>query len=69
MPLYDWKCEKCNQEVAVIRATAEYENTPTPEEVPGDGGLCVHVWKRFLKAAPAASKSWLWDAKGGKGRW
>lgn len=45
MPLYNWKCEKCHQELEVIRPFADYEIPPNEEEAPVG---CDHKWERRI---------------------
>lgn len=69
MPIYDYQCEKCHQEVAVLRILAEHSKLPSIEEVAGCSP-CVdkdHVWIRTLKGGLTVMKSAAWGP--GKGHW
>ena len=34
MPMYPHRCEKCDLVVEIVRHFSEYDQPPTPEEVP-----------------------------------
>ena len=59
MPLYEWKCKKCEQVEVLVVKIDEYDIPPTTECKCEDEG----DWERFLSQAPAFS------GPRGKGNW
>ena len=50
MPVYGWKCNKCNAELDVVRSVADYQTPPdssdmTEEEKKNE---CEHEWSRTI---------------------
>ena len=67
MPLYNWRCEHCKQEIDVLRAFADYEQEPQPEELPeASDRACTHKWNRVVNPVKTI-KGIGWGA--GKGSW
>lgn len=68
MPLYNWRCETCKEEIDVLRSFADYEQGPQPEELPQDktDKTCAHKWTRVVNPVKTI-KGIGWGA--GKGNW
>ena len=65
MPLYNWHCTKCEQEIDVLRTFDDYEKGPTDEEADPEPSMksCPHEWER--KIAPVKTiKGIGWGKKG-----
>ena len=72
MPMYPHRCEKCDLVVEIVRHFSEYDQPPTPEEVPkarkgSKKAKCEHKWKREIGSSIRAMAGRNWGP--GKGHW
>lgn len=70
MPIFDYKCRKCNLEVDVLRSISESDKPPVEgegEEVTKDCPQAPHEWRKQIKTKITVQKGWGWG--GGKGHW
>ena len=47
MPIYVWKCKKCEEEVEIIRPISQYDDIPKVEEKECSEE-CDHEWRKVL---------------------
>ena len=67
MPMYTYKCDKCQKELDVLRRISESDLPPQDYEMDKEEASCPHEWKRFMNSTPAVAKGWNWGP--GKGNW
>lgn len=66
MPLYTWRCSKCQTSAEVFRTFDEYQLPPNSEEYSGSPKPCDHDWSREIGKTNVV-KGGGWG--GGKGYW
>lgn len=77
MPLHNWHCDGCGNELEVLRSIGQHAEPPTPTEVadakmpadcPSEAGHQTdskpHLWRKRIKGAPGAVRSPGWGKKG-----
>jgi len=62
MPLYNWKCEKCDKREDTVETVDERDKPPATS----DTDTCEHEWTRLV-GAPKMVKGTSWGP--GKGHW
>lgn len=72
MPLYDYKCEICNQKLAILRNIKQSDVLPSTEEEEGTPADPIsphtdrtpHVWKRAIGAISFQLMGYGWYKDG-----
>lgn len=68
MPLYTWKCDKCEERIEILRSISKSDDKPDPDEDKELPAGCEHSWKRHIGEAPQKSYGSNWGY-GRKGSW
>lgn len=73
MPIYKYRCQKCDMSAEVLRTFDEYRVPPTADEcigAPPDGEdpPCDHEWEREISGKLSVSFGGGWGRYGGKGK-
>lgn len=64
MPMYTYKCKKCEEQLDVLRKFDDYETPPQTDEYKNQE--CEHNWERLIVSKVEVRKS---AGFGKKGHW
>jgi hypothetical protein len=67
MPLYNWKCSKCDTTAEVLRSFDDYQVPPGLEDDRLEDSDCDHEWERRIGSDIQVQRGPNWG--GGKGNW
>jgi predicted nucleic acid-binding Zn ribbon protein len=64
MPLYHWKCKKCEADVEVLRNFDDYQVEPGLEDDKLEDSECEHEWSRHIGTGIQVQYAGYWPGKG-----
>jgi hypothetical protein len=76
MPMYDWRCTRCQLDVSTLRPFSESDTPPSEDDISDstagktDLPACLeHKWTKVILKAPGLSFTGSWGyGNGGRGK-